>query len=251
MRKVASQQAICTALIAIGITTLTTYAQTPAPKTNRWETTAAAGMTLTSGNSDTVLATVSLDSKYKEGSDETLLGASAGYGSNQGEKSADFAKAFGQYNHLITERTYFGLRIDANHDGLADLAYRVSITPLLGYYLVKNDKTSLSVDVGPSLIIERYEGPNTTTDTYLGIRFGEKLEHKLSDTTKVWQSLEYVPKVNEWTDKYTITAEVGISAAITKQWSLRVVAQDIYDNDPAPGNENNDFRLLAGTEYKF
>ncbi len=127
--------------------------------------------------------------------------------------------------------------------------YRFTLSPLVGYYFIKNAKTSLSAEVGPSLVLEKYKGQGS--DTYLGARFGEKFEHKLTASTKIWQSLEYVPKVERWAEKYVITAEVGIDTAITKKWSLRVVGQDIYDSEPAGNNKNNDLRLIAGTAYKF
>jgi hypothetical protein len=30
-----------------------------------------------------------------------------------------------------------------------------------------------------------------------------------------------------------------------------VVAQDTFDNEPAPGREKNDLKLMTGVEYKF
>jgi len=243
------QQSVCVALAAIVTTALTSNAQTNAPEKIKWETTAAAGFTLTSGNSETMLATLSLESKRKLKSNETLLGVAGGYGEDDGTKNTDFFNAYGQFNHFFNERLYDGIRLDGSHDGVANLNYRFRITPLIGYYLIKGTNTTLSVEVGPSAVFEEYD--NQDPEDYLGIRFGEKFEHKLSDTTKIWQSVDYVPKVDEWTDKYTITAEAGISTSINKQWSLRVVIQDIYDSNPAPGNEDNDFRVLAGTEYKF
>jgi putative salt-induced outer membrane protein YdiY len=214
-----------------------------------WETSAAAGLTLTRGNSDTLLATVSLDTKRKWERDEAFAGVSGGYGKNDGIRSAEFIKGYGQYNRLFTERLYGGLRLDANYDGIANLDYRLTLSPLIGYYLIKNARTSLAVEAGPSLVLEKYRGQSS--DTYLGARFAERFEHKLTDTTRIWQSLEYVPQVDRWADKYIITAEIGIDTAITERWSLRVVGQDIYDSEPAPGRKKNDLRLIAGTAYKF
>ena len=54
----------------------------PPPETLAWVTTAAAGVTLTRGNSDTFLATLSLDTKRKWEKDEVDLGVSGGYGDN-------------------------------------------------------------------------------------------------------------------------------------------------------------------------
>ena len=79
----------------------------------------------------------------------------------------------------------------------------------------------------------------------------ERFEHKLTPTTKVWESLKYLPKVDEWTQNYLLNFEAGIDTAITKHWSLRVVFQDKFASEPANGRKQNDIRLIAGTAYKF
>ena len=65
---------------------------------------------------------------------------------------------------MFTERFYAGLRLDAAFDGIAELDYRVTLTPLAGYYFIKNAKTTLAVEVGPSLVTEQYSGQDE--DTY-------------------------------------------------------------------------------------
>jgi putative salt-induced outer membrane protein YdiY len=221
----------------------------PVPPKNPWETTAAAGLTLTRGNSETLLATFSLDTKRKWGRNEAAFGAAAGYGEDKDVRNTDFVTAFGQYNRLLDHRFYAGFRVDFNYDGIADLSYRVTLSPLAGYYFVKATNTTLSVEAGPSVVFEKYQDQNE--DTYFGFRIGQRFEHKLSSTTKIWESVSYVPDVEKWSQKYTITAEAGIDAAINKHWSLRVVFQDIYDSQPANDLKNNDMRLIAGTAYKF
>jgi putative salt-induced outer membrane protein YdiY len=221
-------------------------AEAPKPK---WDTTAAAGLTLTEGNSRTLLATLSLDTKKQWEKNEALFGAAGGYGKNRSDVNTEFLQGFGQYNRRFTERFYAGLRLDANYDGIADLDYRLRVTPLAGYYFIKDTNTTLSAEIGPSAVFEKHSGQSE--DTYLGLRIGERFEHKLSATTKVWESADYVPQVDKWTEKYVITAEIGIDSSITKSWSLRVVLQDTYDSAPTSGRKNNDIRLIAGTAYKF
>lgn len=249
---------------ALLFTTSTVSAQeAAAPKKPSWETVAAAGLTVQSGNSESVATTLSLDTKKKWESDEVLLGASGGYGKssstgNDRSRTTDYAKAYGQYNHLISERAYFGLRIDGEHDGIADLAYRVRIAPLIGYYLIKNDKTSLSFDAGPTLIVYQYEASPTTPidqDTKYALRFGEKFEHKFSDTAKMWQTAEYIPTVQDWPDYCSendlINFEIGMSTKITGNWDLQVKYQVNYDNGARYGKERTDTRLIAATAYTF
>ncbi len=221
----------------------------------KWETTASAGLSLASGNSDSLLVTVGLQTGRKWAKDEVSLGISGAYGESKAEgdtvtrKTQEIVSGFGQYNRLFTERFYGGVRLDAMYDGIAGVDYRVKISPLAGYYLVKTPKTSLAVEVGPSVVFEQLRGQSEKT--YLGVRFGERFEHKLTATTKIWESVEYVPRVDKWTEKYLITGEVGVDAGITKHVSLRAVFQDFYDSEPAPGRKNNDLRLIAGIAYKF
>ncbi len=221
----------------------------PPPPKPKWETTAAAGLTLTRGNSDTLLATLSLDTKGKWEKSEVALGISAGYGENNSVRNTEFVLGYGDYHHLITDRFYAGIHVDGNYDGIAALDYRVDIAPLAGYYLIKTTNTSLSIEGGPALVLERYS--HQPAEGYWGVFLGERFEQKLSSSTKLWESANYVARVDRWSDKYVITAEVGIDTAITKKWSLRTVFQDIYDSLPARNHKHNDMRLIAGTAYKF
>jgi len=222
-----------------------------------WETLAAAGLTITRGSHDTLLVTAGLNTSRKWDKDEAAFGISGAYGedNNNAQKhtapNTEFIQGFGQYNRLFTERFYGGLRLDASSDGISDLAYRVTLTPLAGYYLIKSTNTTLAVEVGPSLVTQQYNGQDN--DTYCGIRFAERFEHQLTDSSKIWQSLSYVPQVDDWMGNYTATFEAGIDTAITKdkKWKLRVVFQDIYSSQVPAGIDNNELRLVAGTGYTF
>lgn len=218
-----------------------------------WETTAAAAVTLTRGNSDTFLGTLSLDTKRKWETDEALFGISGGYGENKvngvNSKSVEFIQGYGQYNHLFTDRFYGALRLDGQYDGIAGINYRFKVSPMVGYYLIKNDRMTLATEAGPSLIYEKLAGESA--HSYWAARLAERFEYKLTATTKVWESLEYLPKVDDWSKNYLLNFEAGIDTAISKAWSLRVVFQDQYANEPAIGRKQNDMRLLAGTALKF
>jgi len=235
------------------------FAQLAAPEKKGWATVAAAGLTVQSGNSESVATTISLDTKRKWTDDEVMLGANGGYGKSsttgqERSRTTDYAKAYGQYNHLLTDRLYVGLRLDGEHDGIADLAYRVRIAPLVGYYVIKNEKTTLSFDAGPTYVIEEREASPTTPrdkQEYVALRFGEKFEHKLSDTTKIWQTAEYVTAIKDWPERDLINFEVGMSTKIIDNWDLQVKYQVNYDNGVSYGKECTDTRLIAATSYTF
>ncbi len=238
------------AAVFLGGATASAQEKTPPPAdTNHWDVSANMALALTRGNSDTLLITAGIAAQRKWERDEILLGASGGYGEDNSVKNNEFANAFAQFNHLFSDRFYGGFRVGYQYDGIAGLDYRVRLTPLVGYYFVKTAKTTFAVEVGPALVFEKHEGESE--ETYGAISFTERLEHKLSDSTKIWEMVNYAPQIDAWTQNYVITAEAGIEAAINKHWSLRVVLQDIYDNQPTPGRKPNDIRLLAGAGFKF
>lgn len=261
--------ALTTALCA-GAVLLTTApaqaqdaAKTPAPEPKKgWESVASAGITLTRGNSETFLGTVGVNSSRKWAKDEALLGASAGYGENttrvpdgtggtekHHQETDQYIKGFGQWNHFFSdENLYAGVRVDAANDDIAGIEYRFSVSPLVGYYLIKNARTFLAVEAGPGFVLERLYGQDS--DTYVTLRVAERFEHKFSDSAKVWQSAEFLPRLEDFGD-YVFNFEIGVSAAISKALDLRVVLQDNYRSEPAAGRLNNDLKLIAGIGYRF
>jgi putative salt-induced outer membrane protein YdiY len=239
-------------------------ADTIKAQTNKWEASAAAGITLTRGNSDTFLGNLTLNAARKAPRDEVLLGASATYGTTEKETQVTFpsgvtlkrdesetttanAAAFGQYNHLFTEQFYGGVRLNLLHDAIADVKYRVTLSPLAGYYLIKNPRTRLAVEAGPSFIAEKV---GNDSDQYVALRVAERLEHKLSDKAKVWQSIEVLPQIDDF-QNYLVNAEIGVEAGLSEKLSLRAVLQDTYDNVPAEGRKKNDLKLITALVYRF
>jgi hypothetical protein len=227
-----------------------------APPQTGWESVAAAGATLSRGNSQNFLATVSLDTVRKWTSDEMRFGASGGYGKttqhnpgapNTEFKNTDYLKGYGQWNHLFTERLYSGLRLAVEHDDIADLDYRVTLSPLAGYYIIKKSNTSLSVEAGPSLITEKQGGEDRT---YCAARLAERYEYKFANDARIWQTAEWMPQVDDF-DNWILNFEAGVAAPLAKGLDVRLVVQDTYDNQPAAGRLKNDLKLIAGIGYKF
>jgi len=217
------------------------------PKTNRWSSLVAAGITLTRGNSDTLLVTAKIATQKKDDRSEWLFEADGAYGANNSVSSAESLHGISQYNHLFTQRFYSYANVDADHDGIQDLKYRVSLSPGVGYYLIKSKPTLLSVEMGPGLVTEKR---GDTDETYASLRMAEHWEHKLSQSAKLWEKVEILPQVNNF-DNYAANIEFGVDSAITKQLSLQVTFDDSYVNQPAYGRKGNDVKLVGGIAWKF
>lgn len=221
--------------------------------TNKWASSAAFGLTLTRGNSETLLTTIGIDSAKKWNQNEVSLGANGAYGKTTDQDTGDESttaqtlRGFGQYNRLFTDRFYAYGRLEALHDGVADVEYRVTLSPGVGYYFIKNKTADLSAEVGPGYIIERVAEED---NDYFVLRVAEKFNYKFSDSARLWQSIEILPQVDDF-NNYIINGEIGIEAALNKKLSLRSFLQDTYDNQPAPDREKNDLKWVTAIAYKF
>lgn len=248
---------------AFAATICTASAQAPtAEAKSGWDTSAALGLTLTRGNSDTLLFTGNIITGKKWDQHEVALGADATYGESKvtedrvppatgtrevTKKNAEALHGFGQYNRLFTERAYGFVRLDALHDAVARVEYRLTLSPGIGYYFIKKEDTRLSGEVGPGLVHEKQGGE---VSTYLTLRLAERFDHKLSDRAKLWQSLEILPQVDDY-ENCIINFEIGLESALTEKLSLRTYIQNSYDNQPADGRDRNDFKLVTALAYKF
>jgi len=228
----------------------------PAPvaeKKSTWESSAFAGLTLTRGNSETLLGSANILAAKKWDQNELSLGADGTYGETKlpgatnSVKNAESIHGFGQYNRLFNERLYGFGRVDALHDAIADVEYRVTISVGVGYYFVKTTNTVLSGEVGPGYVFEKL---GSSDHDYATLRVGERFTQKLSSHARLWQSAEFLPQIDDF-DNYLVNAEIGVEADITAHLSLSTFLQDTYKNHPAPGRKQNDLKLVAGVKYKF
>lgn len=232
--------------------------------TNRWESSLAAGLTLTKGNSDKVQGSIGIRSTRRSPLNEVLLGAFGTYGETTIERTrvtssgarvteeettttASAVGGYGQYNHLLTEKLYGGARADVLHDDLADLKYRVTLSPLAGWYAVKQPTMKLNLELGPSGVFEEQGGE---VNDYAAVRLGDRFERKLTARARVWQSFDVIPQLDRLSN-YLLIAEVGAEAALNGRFTVRSVLQDTYDNEPAEGRSPNDIRLITSLVYKF
>ena len=69
-----------------------------------WVSSLSAGLTLTRGNSHTLLYSGGIETAKKTPNNEYVLGASGAYGSQDSKDNVNNYKGFTQWNHLFTER---------------------------------------------------------------------------------------------------------------------------------------------------
>jgi putative salt-induced outer membrane protein YdiY len=257
------KQQIATFIVAAGV--LTAFADTntnnvtTVVKKPKWESSVGVGLTLTRGNSDTILVTANFLTQKKDPITEWAFGADGAYGENKVQtaigtntssryvENNESLHVFGQYNHLFSDRFFGYARIEGLHDGIAGLSYRFTISPGAGYYFLKYTNTTLAGEVGPGLTLQELGGVDST---YATLRLAERFEHKFAEHARLWQSLELLPQINKF-NNYLVNAEIGVEAPLSKKLSLQTYLDDNYVNEPAAARKSNDVKLIGGIAYKF
>ncbi len=242
------------------VTVTNVVAATPAPapapatpaaiemaKKYPWASSVSAGLTITRGNSHTLLYSGAIATDKKTPDNEFSLGASGAYGSQNSIQTVNNYGGFAQWNHLFTERFYDYVRADANRDVIADLDYRFNLGPGVGYYLIKQTNTTLAVEAGAGY---QYEHLGGEYNSFATARLAEKFEHKFSDRARLWQTAEILPQVDKL-QNYAVNFEIGMEASITKTFSLKTTLDDTYQSEPAAKHYRNDIKLISGISYKF
>ena len=217
----------------------------PAEPDVDWKRNIALGMNLTSGNTDTSLYTTDLSAKKKGTANEFDISGQFSYGEADNEKTEEHGKLEGQYNRLLTDRSYIYVNSGYSYDNIALLDYRFAAGPGWGHYLIKSADHSLSMEIGASFLSEKSDLPADTAasvdareDTIVA-RVVQKYNIALSKTARIWQSAEYLAHADD-TDIYFLNAELGLEAAINSQFSLRLTIKERYDSDPPPEVKKRD-----------
>lgn len=211
------------------------------------KTTLNVGVSLTDGNSETLQGNGALLMECeKEGLGSVRAGVEANYGEstigNKTDTTSENGKVFANVKKTLSEMMFVSLDGSMTYDNMADVDYRAAIGPGVGVYFVKSETTALSLEIGPSYLWEKVAG---VKNDYLAARATERIDHKLSETAKVWQSVEFTPEVEDF-GNYLVSAEIGAEAALNSHLNLRIVLQDKYDSEPGGALEKNDLMLIGG-----
>lgn len=211
------------------------------------ENSIAVGVTMTDGNSDTLLGTASVLHDRKRDAYSLRLGVDFAYGEDGSEKTTENAKGVAEYRRLTCERGYVFANLTALYDDIADIDYRAVLSGGPGYYLMKDEAATLGVEIGPAYVREEVGGEEKDD---FALRFGERYDRQLSATAKCWQALEYLPLADDF-DDYLLNSEIGVEAAINSSASIRLVVKNAYDSTPAVDREKSDTTVIGALAYQL
>ena len=216
---------------------------------NKWDSTVAAGLNMTSGNTDTTGFNAGVSAERSGEVNEIRLGLQGNYGESTvndiDETTTQNAKALAVYKRKYEE---FFLYSDNSlfHDKIANIDSRLILGLGGGRRLIESDTMKLDLELGLAYIYE--DMVDMDSDDYVAAKIAARYEYDLSDSSKLWLAAEYMPNVEDL-DDYLANGEAGIEAAINETLSLRVVVQDRYDSTVPETLEHNDLSVVSSLVY--
>lgn len=212
-----------------------------------WVTTALIAGSYASGNTDSSSLAVGILSKRKTSDTSTSLGLTLNYGQSDGETSAESANFDAHHQYSFRKPYFAGLRLGADHDAIADLEYRLTLTPYIGTFLYEEGKNFLSIEAGPSLVHEKQGGEKTT---YLAPTATLKAEKFLSHRTRLFGEINWSAQIDDFSN-FILESQIGFDHTLTETTKLKVLLTDTYDNQPAQGQKSNDLTLITGLTFQL
>lgn len=212
-----------------------------------WDKSANLGLTITRGNSETLVLTGALNAKKSTDTDTYIANLTYTFGQNEGATSADEITALYDWNRIVSDKAYVGFRFQGRRDDIATIDYRLAFTAKAGYFFVKNDKMTFSVDAGPGFTTESLDGERFN---FAHAYAGQNYTHQITENAFLFQSFSFYVPLDDL-DRYRAEFLIGVQAKISERTSLNVTLENKYDAQPAAGAENNDLKLISGISYSF
>jgi putative salt-induced outer membrane protein len=226
---------------------------------SEWTGSGELGAVAARGNTDSNSANAKLDVANEIGRWKHSLLFNELYGSNNSTTSANRWETRWQSDYKITDPLYWfgGLRYERDHFGA--YSYQESATTGLGYKLIDNDTTKLSVQGGIGIkksepqtlvkddsdkVINRISGDEETRgDVVAGLKF----EHALTGNTKVLNTF-----LAEATSSNTfIQNDLALQVAMSDKLALSVGYGLRENTSPPPDSKRIDTITTLSVVYKL
>lgn len=213
-----------------------------------WSQSLSLGLNLSRGNTENTQFNTRYDAKRKREHDVLSLKAAANFGEDDVQKNTDNYLLEAQYNRNITKRFFWLINGSYEVDNIADLDYRILLTPGLGYKVIAKEGHTWDVEAGLGYRSEKYD--TTSSEDSVAYRLAEKWDYKLSETSSLWHSAELSGDVDEG-ENYVLKAVIGIQSKVAGNLSLKSYVENKYNNAPANNNKKNDITFNTVLVYSF
>ena len=166
------------------------------------------------------------------------------------EKTADELRGFLRQEYDLDTRYFAFGSLEAEHDGIEELQYRVIPKAGLGYVVHESDTARFAVDAGGAFVYERFY--DDSSNSYPAIAFGAESEMTLPFAGATWRSrVDYTPSITDWMDDYQLRGETALLVPMTEGLSFKASVVDLYNSSPSDETQSNSLSTLLGLSLGF
>jgi hypothetical protein len=225
------------------------------PPPVRWTGNVALNGMYETGNSNTESIGFSAAAVRRSEVDRISFGAQYLYGRQEdpdtGEKITTtnnwFAAA--KYDYFFTKKFYGYAGIRLEGDDVADLKIRVAPSVGVGYQWFEGPTFNLATEAGLAYVYEDYT--TTGSNDYFAPRLAYHIDWTPRAGIFLFHNLEYLPSFEDPANQYLINADAGVRFTLISQLYSELKGEWKHNEQPAPGREKDDFRILLGIGWAF
>lgn len=228
----------------------------PTKEAPKWSGSLKTTALYTSGNTRRESAGVLFDASRSTQKDRVTVDAIWNYGTDQdgstNVKTLTQRRTGGgaKYDFFLSERWYALGTARALGDTLADLKLRFTSGLGFGYTIIDDGVTMLLSEGGLSYYVEDYRTSGLASEETISLRIAYRLEHQISEDTKLVHRVEAFPSIEDG-DDYYLQAVTELTTSLTDSMVASVAHTIDYDNTPAVGRKNADNRVLLTVGWTF
>lgn len=226
------------------------------PAADPWSGSLGAALTWLTGNSESVTGTLDFAAKYDVKNYFCTVNANYA-GVRQGDATGDsdtttrLYTAGASHNRYLNEaRSFYGY-VNGNwrKDEPHGLQVRETAGLGVGYsWKWDTDKSSFNLEAGPSYVIENLTG--LPSDSFASGRVAEALDWAIAEDWKLVSRGEFLQSFDD-TDDRSATGDLGLRWNFEGTWFAQATVAVAWDNTPAPGFEDTDWRYTLGVGTSF
>jgi len=208
------------------------------------------GLGVTSGNSDTTTVNAGYEFKWAPAGPNVLKsGGLFLYGKTDGVVSTEQYGLNVRDEYNLNPRTFLFGEVRYLHDKFKGIEYLVAPTGGVGFKLVAQPKTELTVSAGAGGSWEKDYGVDVKSNG--AMTFDEKLTVKLSPAVTVGESFYSLWNISDFGDALYVF-RANLVAALAGNLQFKTEFADTYRTViPATVKDKNDIALIVAVVYKF
>jgi putative salt-induced outer membrane protein YdiY len=207
------------------------------------------GGNVTDGNTNSKAAVLDGLAKARDDKNRYTAGAELRYAEDEGDETEDEYKIYGEYDRFLNEKLYAGARLSYKSDDIANLDRRIKVGPYMGYQYFESEDLNLSTRLGVDYINDEYENGNTEDSAAVswGLDYDQRI---IDDTLQIFYKHDVSVPTDD-TDGFLYDGEAGVRFPIAKILTGSAQVDFDWDNDPAPGINENDTKYSLKLGYEF